>query len=205
MSLAFSKSPPVFSAGSGPSAGVGKGSSQLTPYPTSTSSSMPMPMQMPMQMPMSMPMGGGTSQSYPFGYPPSQNQIPQDIYRESLQTAVLDKVRHRCNEISQLGKAQIDSLRKTEQDLLDGQKQLQSLIQDAQQEQVQAQVSRLFSSLSPSPSPSSLVQNYIGHLRSKTNQIVDATQKMSSTSLSGKDNGGVRDDALVTPAPVYKQ
>ena len=99
---------------------------------------------------------GVPSQSYPFGYPPAQNQIPQDIYRESLQTAVLDKVRHRCNEISQLGKAQIDSLRKTEQDLLDGQNKLQSLIQDAQQQQVQAQV-RLSSLSSLSP-PSSLTR-----------------------------------------------
>ena len=145
MSSAFGKSPPVFSAASGASAvagagvgvGVGAGMSRSTPYPTSMSS-----MPTPMSMPMSMPMGGSgvVSQSYPFGYPPAQNQIPQDIYRESLQTAVLDKVRHRCNEISQLGKAQIDSLRKTEQDLVDGQNKLQSLIQDAQQQQLQAQV-----------------------------------------------------------------
>ena len=117
--------------------------SRSTPYPTNMSS-MPMPMSMPM------PTGGAgvASQSYPFGYPPSQSHIPQDIYRESLQTAVLDKVRLRSNEIIQLGKAQIDSLRKTEQDLIEGQTKLQSLIQDAQQQQVQAQV-RVFPSFLP--------------------------------------------------------
>jgi hypothetical protein len=121
MSEAFSQSPPVYS-----SAGANLHS---TPYPT-TASSMPMPS------------AGSTSHSYPYGYP--QTQIPQDIYRESIQTAVLNKVRNRLGETVELGNAQIISLKKTEQDLIDGEKKIQLLITDAHQQQTQAQVYILF-------------------------------------------------------------
>jgi hypothetical protein len=117
MSEAFSQSPPVYS-----SAG---GAHHSTPYPTSTSS-------------MPMPSGGSTSHSYPYGYP--QTQIPQDVYRESMQSAVLTKVRNRLDDTLPISNAQIVSLKKTEQDLIDGDKKIQSLINDAQQQQTQAQV-----------------------------------------------------------------
>jgi hypothetical protein len=129
MSQAFSQSPPVYS-----NAGA---TSYSTPYPTNTATSMPMPTGM----------GTGvvpnTSYSYPYGYP--QTQIPQDVYRDSLQTAILDKVRNRLDETVQIENAQIYSLRKTEQDLIDGEKKLQSFIRDAQQQQLQAQVDFILS------------------------------------------------------------
>lgn len=124
MSEAFSQSPPVY---------ANSGATNSTPYPTNTSS-----MPMPVTAGMGMNTGPNTSHSYPHGYP--QTQIPQDVYRESLQSAVLDKVRQRLDEAIQMGTAQIDSLRRTEQDLIDGDKKLQSLISDAQQQQVQAEV-----------------------------------------------------------------
>ncbi|CAF4464908.1 unnamed protein product [Rotaria sp. Silwood2] len=167
MSDAFSQSPPVYSNSSM--------ANRSTPYPTSASS-MPTPIGMPMTN------SGNPSYSYPYGYP--QTQIPQDIYRDSVQTAVLDKVRVRLDETMQIGKAEIDSLKKTEQDLIDGEKRIQSYINDAQQQQIQA-------------------QNYITNMKAKTNEILEATQKMSSSS-SGKGNS-VKEDALITPAPVYKQ
>ncbi|CAF3289570.1 unnamed protein product [Rotaria sp. Silwood2] len=171
MSEAFSQSPPVYS-----NVNI---TSRSTPYPTSASS-MPTPIGMPMTN------SGNPSYSYPYGYP--QTQIPQDIYRDSVQTAVLDKVRIHLDETMQIGKAEIDSLKKTEQDLFDGEKRIQSYINDAQQQQIQA-------------------QNYIKNLQVKTNEILEATQKMSSSSSSsssGKENL-VKEDALITPAPVYKQ
>jgi ESCRT-I complex subunit TSG101 len=121
MSNAFGQSPPVYS-----NAGAIINTTRSTPYPT-TLSSMP-----------TATGGGSTSFSYPHGYP--QIQIPQDVYRDSIQSAVLDKVRHRLDETIQIGNAQIDSLRKTEQDLMDGETKIQLLISDAQQQQVQAQV-----------------------------------------------------------------
>ncbi len=41
-------------------------------------------------------------------------------------------------------------------------------------------------------------------LRAKVNETVEAKEKMSSSSSSEKENP-VKDDALVLPAPVYKQ
>jgi len=129
MSQAFSQSPPVYS-----NAGA---TNYSTPYPTNTATSMPMPTGMGTGV---MP---NTSYSYPHGYP--QTQIPQDVYRDSLQTAILDKVRNRLDETVQIENAQIYSLRKTEQDLIDGEKKLQSFIRDAQQQQLQAQVDFILS------------------------------------------------------------
>ncbi|CAF4301182.1 unnamed protein product, partial [Rotaria magnacalcarata] len=169
MSEAFSQSPPVYSNSNMVN--------RPTPYPIN-------PPAMPMPTPVTMPMnsGGNPSYSYPYGYP--QTQIPQDVYRDSVQTAVLDKVRIRLDEIMQMGKAQIDSLKKTEQDLIDGERKIQSFIVDAQQQQSQA-------------------QTYITNLQTKTHEMLEATQKMSSS--SGKGNNSVKEDALITPAPVYKQ
>ncbi|CAF4335298.1 unnamed protein product, partial [Adineta steineri] len=132
MSDAFSQSPPVYSnAGGGSTTAAAAAATHSTPYPTHTS----------MPMPSVIGTGGSTantSHSYPYGYP--QTQIPQDVYRDSLQTAVFDKVRNRLDETLQIGNAQIDSLRKTEQDLQEGDKKLQIMINEAQQQQIQAQV-----------------------------------------------------------------
>ncbi|CAF2948906.1 unnamed protein product [Rotaria sp. Silwood2] len=170
ISKAFSKSPPVYS-----NVNI---ASRSTPYPTNESS-----MPMPTPMGTGVTTGGNSSYSYPYGYP--QTQIPQDIYRDSVQTAVLDRVRIRLDETMQIGKAEIDSFKKTEQDLCDEEKRIQSYINDAQQQQIQA-------------------QNYITNLQVKTNEILEATQKMSpSSSSTGKENS-VKEDALITPTSVYK-
>ena len=151
MSESFSRSPPVYSGGATNAAASSTATTtsmaRSTPYPLS-SSSMPSPQ-----------MGPSPSLSYPHVYPAGSSSsmnstlgtIPGDVYRNSLQTAVLEKIRHRLNELTSLGNAQVDSLKKTEQDLLDGEKQILLFIQNAQQQQQQAQVS-----LSPFVSPSSL-------------------------------------------------
>jgi hypothetical protein len=134
MSEAFSRSPPVFSAGA-----------RSTPYPTNISS-MPTPHMPPPSLPPPLSSSSSSSMpnpsySYPYVYPTANSQaIPQDIFRESIQAAILDKIRFRLNEQTQLTRAQIDSLRKTEQDLTDGAKKLQQFIDNAQQQQHQAQV-----------------------------------------------------------------
>jgi hypothetical protein len=128
MSEAFSQSPPVYANTGGAN---NRSALNTTPYPTSTTS-------MPMPLGMGMGAGPSTSHSYPYGYPPIQ--VPETIYRDSIQTAVLDKVRYNLDETIQIGNAQIDSLRRTEQDLINGEKTIQLLINNAQQQQVQAQV-----------------------------------------------------------------
>ncbi|CAF1046338.1 unnamed protein product [Adineta steineri] len=171
MSDAFSQSPPVYSSGG--SSSTTTTTNYATPYPTHTS----------MPIPPGMGMGGSTastSHSYPYGYP--QTEIPKDVYRESLQAAVVDLVRNRLNETIQIENAQIDSLKKIEYDLNDGEKKLHIFLRDIQQQQTQAQA-------------------YITGIREKTNDVLDRAQKMSSL---GKENSPA-DDALITPAPVYKQ
>ncbi|CAF1392169.1 unnamed protein product, partial [Rotaria sp. Silwood1] len=44
--------------------------------------------------------------------------------------------------------------------------------------------------------------NYLTNLQAKTNEMLEATQKTSSSSEKGNS---VKDDALIIPAPVYKQ
>jgi hypothetical protein len=103
MSDAFSQSPPVY-ANTGASV-------HPPPHPINPT-------------PMPMPSAGSTS------YPYAQTTIPREVYRDSIQTAVLDKVRHRLDETIQIGNAQIDSLRRTEQDLINGEKNIQLLINE---------------------------------------------------------------------------
>ena len=123
MSDAFSQNPPVYA--------VSNATNRSPPYPTAATS-------MPMPSGYGMPTGSNTSYSYPHGYP--QTQIPSDVYRDSMQAAVLQKVKNRLDETIQMGNAQIDSLRRTEQDLNNGEKKLQSLVQDLQQQQAQVEV-----------------------------------------------------------------
>lgn len=97
----------------------------FTPYPTNTS--------------MPMPVTGNPAYPYSQGYP--QTTIPESVRLDSMRSAVIDKVRSRLDEALQLGNAEIDSMKRVEQDLLTGEKKIQSLITDAQQRQIQAQVS----------------------------------------------------------------
>lgn len=87
------------------------------------------------------PMGtaGNASNSYPHGYP--QTTLPRDVIRDSIQSAVLDKLRGRLKDTIQIGNVQIDSLQRTRQDLSDGETKLQILVDEAKKQQVQAQVS----------------------------------------------------------------
>lgn len=170
MSEAFSQTPPVYAASSAQThpttypTGSTIYPTSSTPYPTGSTlyptNSMPYPNNppsypsnpspypvnptpYPTSSSMPMPSTGSSSYSYSQGY--GQNDIPENVYRNSIQTAVLDKVRLELKEAIQCGNAEIDSLKKTQQDLLTGEKKIQSLIVDAQQQQIQAQVSSRFS------------------------------------------------------------
>jgi ESCRT-I complex subunit TSG101 len=128
MVQSFSQTPPVYSS---PTVVT-----QTTPYPTNLSS-MPMPMPMPM----------GTT-SYANVYPPiersNESRIPEDIYRESIRSAVLDKILKRYNEIVETKNGEINSLKKIEQDLNDGQTKIDLLINNIQQQQSIIKVSQNF-------------------------------------------------------------
>jgi ESCRT-I complex subunit TSG101 len=214
MSEAFSQSPPVYASSNAhprqttypststsyPSTSTSYPTSSMsyssssTPYPTNPTpySSIPTPYSTnlppypssstpyPTNPSMPMPTGVNTSYSYPQGYP--QPTIPADVFRESLQAAALNKIRYRFDETIQVGNAEIESLKKAEQDLTNGEKKLQSIINELQQQQIRA-------------------QNYITNLNAKKSEISEAAQKISSKE---KENS-VKDDALIIPAPIYKQ
>ena len=177
MSEAFSQSPPVYS-NVGAAAAASNHSTNVSMSTASASS------------------------SYPHGYPPTT--LPRDVIRDSMQSAVLDKVRGRLRETVQLGNAQIDSLRRTEQDLTAGENQIQSLINEAKKQQVQAQVS-LSRSSSLLFHLVFIFQNYLTNMRAKTAEMSEAIQRMSPSSSSTGNDHSVREDALVFPAPIYKQ
>ena len=126
MSQLFSQSPPVYSGSN-----INNQSSSSTPYPTNMSL-MPMPTERG-----SYPYGGYNSN-------PNETQIPKDVYRESLQSAVLEKVRNNLNEKREIVKVEIDSLHKRKEDLNNGEKKLQLLIDNLQQQQLQTQVRFIF-------------------------------------------------------------
>jgi ESCRT-I complex subunit TSG101 len=155
MSAAFSQSPPVYACSgnnprpTNPSLYPTYPSTYSTPYPTyptsyptNPTSYSTNPTPYPTNSSMPMPNIGNPSYSYPHSYP--QNTIPGEVYRESIQSDVINKVRYQYDESLQLGNVEIDSLKKTEEDLKKGEKTIDSLISNAQQEQVQAQVSILF-------------------------------------------------------------
>ncbi|CAF0806227.1 unnamed protein product [Rotaria sordida] len=161
MSQSFSLSPPVYS--------ISNINQPTTPYPTNISS---------MPMPMGMISSYSHSNIYSGIDRGNQGEISQDIYHQSLKTAVLDKIRNRLNELKDIEKVEFDSLKQTEQYLNDGEKKLQSLINQIQQKQIQT-------------------ENYITSLQNKTNQI-------SQKSFVKKDNS-IENDAIIFPAPIYKK
>lgn len=153
MSEAFSQTPPVYAAPSGSVRPPVSYPPTSTPYsnnPTSYPSNPPVYPVIPTPYPnsstpypinSSMPMPSSGSSPYPNPQGYAQPAIPQSVYRESVETAALDRVRYRLDEAIQLRNAEMDSLKKTEEDLLNGEKRIQSMISDAQQQQIQAQVS----------------------------------------------------------------
>ena len=60
----------------------------------------------------------------------------EDVYLESLKSAVLDKIRDRFNERIQINHAEVNSLKKVQQDLNEGQIKLQSIIHQIEQQQI---------------------------------------------------------------------
>lgn len=143
MSEAFGKIPPVYSAPAN--------AQRSTPYPPSypamNASPYPQPMypsnSTPYPTSSSMPIPNvNASPSYPYPYPPQQQQqdMNRQAYRDSIVTAVFDRVRGRYDEAVQIANAELSSMKQTEQDLGEGQKRLDRMINDIRNQQVQAQV-----------------------------------------------------------------
>jgi ESCRT-I complex subunit TSG101 len=169
-------------------------SSSGLPYPTSNSPYYPMPIIQPPNLAGStLNSGSGSSLNQRSGVLPpirpannmqpssyADDTIRPEFYKLSLISAVQDKVRLRMAELTEEKRAEIDSLKKINQDLESGERRLNNLIGDTNSEV--ANIKRLSSELKK--------------------RCTSMSEQMSRMQLREKANV---EDAIVTPAPLYRQ
>lgn len=192
--------------------------SATPPYPADTRSSFsstpPYPTDPRSSFPVSSPYPTASVMSYPAPYPsstnpyypmptahaynsmksasnPSVNQAtarvsyPEDTikpehYRMSLISAVQDKIRTKFKDACEEKLAEIDSLKRVSYDLESSQATLNNLIKEAENECLN-------------------IDYLCSELKLKTNEINESLKQ-----LKHRENTGV-EDAVVTPAPLYRQ
>lgn len=158
---------------------AGATTSGYPPYPSAGSGYPPYPV--------SASGAGSNTSGYPT-YPPahqpvlqSTGSISEDHIRASLLSAVEDKVRRRLNEIFSQGQAELETLKKTENELRVGHQKLEELGRRLDQEQ-------------------SEIERSISSLRERTGELEEALAKVKT-----QDENFDVDEAVVTTAPIYKQ
>ncbi|XP_012257271.2 tumor susceptibility gene 101 protein [Athalia rosae] len=172
----------------------GRGSNVYPPYPTTGSSGLPYPSYSPYP--------GGTSNHpsavYPGSYPPpyspatqpaprtptggagSTDTISEEHIRDSLLSAVGDKLRRRLREQLSQGEAELETLRRTEQELVTGSARLDELLNKLNKEK-------------------SELEKNISILQDKETELEREIGKLS-------DNPTIDvDEAVTTIAPLFKQ
>ncbi|XP_067445416.1 tumor susceptibility 101a [Thunnus thynnus] len=196
MIVVFGEEPPVFSR-----------PTQQAPYQAFQAAGPPNPSYMP-GMPAVSPYGpnpnpgGYPGYQYPAGnsYPatagpahyPSQTPVStvgpsrdgtigEDTIRASLISAVSDKLRWRMKEEMDRAQAELDALKRTEEDLKKGHQKLEDMVSRLDQEVTE-------------------VDRNIDLLKRKDEELSDALEKMENQS----ENNDI-DDVIVPTAPLYKQ
>lgn len=110
----------------------------------------------------------------------SNATITDEMYRASLLSAVEDKIRRRLREVFDQAQAEMNALKKTQEDLQKGRQKLDDMLQRLEREQ-------------------NVVEENIRQLRQKDDDIRDALTKMDSSEE-------VNIDEVIQPsAPLYKQ
>ena len=157
--------PPPASTGYNPSTGFypqQQSSTYSTPYPQTGA-----------QTYSSTNVGSGTTST-------SANMLSDEQIRASLLSAVEDKMRRRLKDIFGQSQAEMDALKKTQEDLQKGKRTLEDMLQKLEREQNE-------------------VEQNISLLRVKTEEITDVLQKMDN-----KEEVNI-DDAVVPTTPLYRQ
>ncbi|XP_008310552.1 tumor susceptibility 101a isoform X2 [Cynoglossus semilaevis] len=113
--------------------------------------------------------------------PSRDGTIGEDTIRASLISAVSDKLRWRMKEEMDRAQAELDALKRTEEDLKKGHQKLEEM------------VSRLDQEVSE-------VDRNIELLKKKDEELIEALEKMENQS----ENNDI-DDVIVPTAPLYKQ
>lgn len=155
----------------------------VTPYPTT--SSLPYPnfgSPYPGQ-----PNANGSPypSATPTPYPPSTNYGPggtitEEHIKASLLSAVEDKLKRRLKEQSQQSQAELETLRRTEQELREGKSRLEDILTRLQRERVE-------------------LDKNVAILQEKEKELQSAVERLSEQETVDVD------EAVVTTAPLYSQ
>ncbi|XP_043915324.1 tumor susceptibility gene 101 protein isoform X1 [Protopterus annectens] len=113
--------------------------------------------------------------------PTRDGTIGEDTIRASLISAVSDKLRWRMKEEMDRAQAELDALKRTEEDLKKGHQKLEDMVTRLEKEVVE-------------------VDKNIELLKKKDQELNEALEKMESQS----ENNDI-DDVIVPTAPLYKQ
>uniref|UniRef100_A0A8C7GCF1 Tumor susceptibility 101a n=1 Tax=Oncorhynchus kisutch TaxID=8019 RepID=A0A8C7GCF1_ONCKI len=113
--------------------------------------------------------------------PSRDGTIGEDTIRASLISAVSDKLRWRMKEEMDRAQAELDALKRTEEDLKKGHQKLEEMVSRLDQEVAE-------------------VDRNIDLLKRKDEELSEALEKMESQS----ENNDI-DDVIVPTAPLYKQ
>lgn len=195
MITAFGELPPVYSRPPAP---------KQTPYPMASfmpqpdggaPNSYPMPAYYPPPAYPPPNMGGSVyppnpyqpyAAASPFQYPPSgyqpqsQNTITEEHIRASLYSAVEDKLRRRMHEQFSQNQAELDTLRRTQQELTEGRAQLDDILNRLEREQVE-------------------LDKNIEILKEKEQELEANIEKLSEQETVAPD------EAVTTTTPLYNQ
>uniref|UniRef100_A0A8D3A8P0 Tumor susceptibility 101a n=1 Tax=Scophthalmus maximus TaxID=52904 RepID=A0A8D3A8P0_SCOMX len=176
MIVVFGEEPPVFSR-----------PTTQAPYQSFQAAGPPNPSYMP-GMPAVSPYGPSNCSLFNIASLPSSSQGPnrdgtigEDTIRASLISAVSDKLRWRMKEEMDRAQAELDALKRTEEDLKKGHQKLEEMVSRLDQEVTE-------------------VDRNIELLKRKDEELSEALEKMENQS----ENNDI-DDVIVPTAPLYKQ
>lgn len=144
--------------------------------------------------------------------PSRDGTIGEDTIRASLISAVSDKLRWRMKEEMDRAQAELDALKRTEEDLKKGHQKLEEMVSRLDQEVVRQPLPFSFFHCLPPPrrqpfflllnrfSQQSEVDRNIELLKKKDEELSEALEKMENQT----ENNDI-DDIIVPTAPLYKQ
>ncbi len=110
----------------------------------------------------------------------NEDTIKPEFYKASLVSAVEDRVKERLSDLMQLKSGELESLRKSNDDLLKGEKQLKGIMGEAEAE--------------------------IGSIKKHTYELKQKICVLNENigKIRHRDNSNI-EDAIVAPAPLYRQ
>ncbi|GAB0100217.1 tumor susceptibility gene 101 [Sergentomyia squamirostris] len=157
-------------------AATGGGGSNFVPYPPATTGGASNPTPYPMEM----PVPGSYGQPFVAGNPGSQGTITDEHIRASLLSAVEEKMWRRIVERVNQRQAELETLKRTKQELLEGRGKIEALMSSLEKEETD-------------------LKRHLSVLNDKKEEL-----DKSLAAFDRKDGIDV-DEAVSTTAPLYRQ